>query len=81
MSTDSRKRKVTDETETKNGKKPRIESPVAVVLDEFETEAQREVEANAGLTGAEVAAGQKISLSHQVGGRFTSLDIINILLG
>ena len=53
-------------------KRARIVPPVAnpVVVDEFETEAKREVEANAGLTGAEVTVGQKISLSHQVGSRY-----------
>jgi hypothetical protein len=70
MATDGRKRKVSDDDEIKNGKRPRIASPDPVVLDEFETEAQREVEANAGLTGAEIAEGQKISLSHQVSDRY-----------
>ncbi|PVF97817.1 putative MTR4-involved in nucleocytoplasmic transport of mRNA [Serendipita vermifera] len=63
---ENRKRKVSDSAEDRNGKRPRTGSPVPIVLDEFETEAQREVAANAGLTGAEITAGQKISLSHQV---------------
>jgi hypothetical protein len=63
----SRKRKASQENEARSGKRAKIADPAPIVLDEFETEAQREVEANAGLTGAEVTAGQKISLSHQVG--------------
>lgn len=48
-------------------KRARIESPPPpVVLDEFETEAKREVDASAGLTGSQITAGQKLSLSHQV---------------
>lgn len=70
MDDHSRKRKASNEnSRAENGKRPRREITLpatSVVLDEFETEAQREVDANAGLTGAEVAAGQKISLSHQV---------------
>lgn len=64
---ETRKRKASNENGERSGKRARIIDPAPVVLDEFETEAQREVEANAGLTGAEVTAGQKISLSHQVG--------------
>ena len=63
---ETRKRKASQENGARSGKRARIE-PAPIVLDEFETEAQREVEANAGLTGADVTAGQKISLSHQVG--------------
>ncbi len=62
----TRKRKASQENEARSGKRTKIVDPTPIVLDEFETEAQREVEANAGLTGAEVTAGQKISLSHQV---------------
>lgn len=48
-------------------KRARIESPPPpVVLDEFETEAKREVDASAGLTGSQIISGQKLSLSHQV---------------
>ena len=48
-------------------KKPRIASPVPMVVDEFETEAKREIAASAGLTGGEAAvAGQSLSLVHQV---------------
>lgn len=46
-------------------KKPRIGSPQPVVLDDFETEAKREVEASAGLTGA-VVEGSRLELRHQV---------------
>jgi ATP-dependent RNA helicase DOB1 len=47
-------------------KKPRIASPKPVVVDEFETEAKREVEASAGLTGSKVEAGSRLELRHQV---------------
>lgn len=46
-------------------KKPRMSSPQPVVVDEIEIEAKREVEANAGLTGA-VEAGSRLELRHQV---------------
>ncbi|KAH8110971.1 antiviral helicase [Phellopilus nigrolimitatus] len=46
-------------------KKLRIASPAPVVVDEFETEAKREVAASAGLTGA-VEAGSRLELRHQV---------------
>lgn len=46
-------------------KKPRISSPKPVVLDDFETEAKREVAASAGLTGA-AEAGSRLELRHQV---------------
>lgn len=46
-------------------KRPRVASPVPVVVDEFETEASREVEASAGLTGG-VEAGSRLELKHQV---------------
>lgn len=41
-------------------------SASAVVVDEFETEAKREVAASAGLTGATDAAGVRLELRHQV---------------
>ncbi len=41
-------------------------SAPAVVVDEFETEAKREVAASAGLTGATDAAGLRLELRHQV---------------
>lgn len=41
-------------------------SAPAVVVDEFETEAKREVAASAGLTGATDAAGSRLELRHQV---------------
>ncbi|KAF9042917.1 rRNA-processing arch domain-containing protein [Panaeolus papilionaceus] len=40
-------------------------SPQPVVLDDFETEAKREVEASAGLTGT-VEGGSRLELKHQV---------------
>ncbi|PAV18118.1 antiviral helicase [Pyrrhoderma noxium] len=46
-------------------KKLRVASPAPVVVDEFETEAKREVAASAGLTGA-VEAGSRLELRHQV---------------
>lgn len=48
-------------------KRPRMASPKPVVVDEFETEAKREVEASAGLTGSKVEAGSRLELRHQVG--------------
>ncbi|TFK37029.1 rRNA-processing arch domain-containing protein [Crucibulum laeve] len=47
-------------------KKPRISSPKPVVLDDFETEARREVAASAGLTGGVTEAGSRLELRHQV---------------
>jgi ATP-dependent RNA helicase DOB1 len=47
-------------------KKPRMGSPNPVVLDDFETEAKREVAASAGLTGATTEAGSRLELRHQV---------------
>ncbi|KAI9438519.1 rRNA-processing arch domain-containing protein [Lactarius indigo] len=51
-------------------KRKRLEAPSAsapaVVVDEFETEAKREVAASAGLTGATDAAGLRLELRHQV---------------
>jgi ATP-dependent RNA helicase DOB1 len=51
-------------------KRKRLEVPStsapAVVVDEFETEAKREVAASAGLTGATDAAGSRLELRHQV---------------
>jgi ATP-dependent RNA helicase DOB1 len=46
-------------------KRLRISSPHPVVVDEFETEAKREVAASAGLTGG-VESGSKLELKHQV---------------
>jgi ATP-dependent RNA helicase DOB1 len=51
-------------------KRKRVEVPSAsapaLVVDEFETEAKREVAASAGLTGATDAAGLRLELRHQV---------------
>jgi ATP-dependent RNA helicase DOB1 len=46
-------------------KRPRLASPKPVVVDEFQTEAKREVAASAGLTGT-VETGQRLELRHQV---------------
>jgi ATP-dependent RNA helicase DOB1 len=46
-------------------KKLKTEPPNPVLLDDFETEAKREVAASAGLTGA-VEAGSRLELRHQV---------------
>jgi len=46
-------------------KKPRLSSPNPIVLDDFETEAKREIEASAGLTGT-AEAGTRLELRHQV---------------
>lgn len=46
-------------------KRLRTATPSPVVVDEFETEAKREVAASAGLTGA-VEAGSRLELRHQV---------------
>jgi hypothetical protein len=55
-----------DQEETEPAlKKPRLASPKPVVVDEFQTEAKREVAASAGLTGT-VEAGQRLELRHQV---------------
>ena len=46
-------------------KKQRISSPKPVVLDDFETEAKREVATSAGLTGV-AETGSRLELKHQV---------------
>lgn len=46
-------------------KKPRVGSPKPMVLDDFETEAKREVAASAGLAEA-VEANARLELRHQV---------------
>lgn len=46
-------------------KKQRLASPKPVVVDEFETEAKREVAASAGLTGG-IETGSRLELRHQV---------------
>lgn len=67
-----RKAAITSEAVASSGeiepiqKKPRTASPKPVVVDEFETEAKREVAASAGLTGG-VEAGSRLELRHQVG--------------
>ncbi|KAG6865812.1 ATP-dependent RNA helicase mtr4 [Blastosporella zonata] len=46
-------------------KKPRMSSPKPVVLDDFETEAKREIAASAGLVGS-VDTSSRLELKHQV---------------
>lgn len=61
-------------------KKIRVGSPQPVVVDEFETEAKREVAASAGLTGGGVEAGSRLELKHQVCfSRFVSASDIVVL--
>ncbi|GJJ07500.1 ATP-dependent RNA helicase mtr4 [Clathrus columnatus] len=52
-------------SENNVNKRQRISSSKAIVVDEFEREAKREVAASAGLTGT-VEAGQRLELRHQV---------------
>ena len=63
------KRKVDIDTDEENQvsapKKQRLSSPKPVVLDDFETEAKREVATSAGLTGA-AETGSRLELKHQV---------------
>jgi hypothetical protein len=47
-------------------KRPKIDVPKPIVLDDFETEAKREVAASAGLTGGTVESGSRLELRHQV---------------
>jgi len=47
-------------------KRARLRSPGPVVLDDFETEAKREVTASAGLTGTTTEVGSRLELRHQV---------------
>jgi ATP-dependent RNA helicase DOB1 len=56
---------VDDEPGPSTPKKLRVSSPKPIVLDDFETEAKREVAASAGLTGS-VDAGTRLELKHQV---------------
>jgi len=58
-------RELEDEPGPSALKKPRMASPKPIVLDDFETEAKREVAASAGLTGG-VEAGSRLELRHQV---------------
>lgn len=46
-------------------KRPRAASPAPVVVDEFQTEAKREIAASSGLTGP-VEEGSRLELRHQV---------------
>jgi len=65
-----------DEADSPVSKKPRLALPKPVVVDEFETEAKREVAASAGLTGG-VEAGSLLELRHQV---MTSRCLSSLLL-
>jgi ATP-dependent RNA helicase DOB1 len=51
-------------------------SAPAVVVDEFETEAKREVAASAGLTGATETAGSRLELRHQVRLHWPFLELL-----
>jgi hypothetical protein len=55
-----------NELEPSPTKRPRVEAPNPLVLDDFETEAKREVAASAGLTGSTVESGTRLELRHQV---------------
>ena len=57
-------------------KKPRTGSPAPIVLDDFETEAKREVAASAGLTGSTVESGSRLELRHQVRPPFYILFVV-----
>jgi len=48
----------------------------AVVVDEFETEAKREVAASAGLTGATETAGSRLELRYQVRLHWSFLELL-----
>jgi ATP-dependent RNA helicase DOB1 len=63
---------IDDEPGPSAQKKLRMTSPKPVVVDEFETEAKREVAAIAGLTGG-VEGGSRLELRHQV--RFSYVGI------
>ena len=54
-----------ENAQVSTSKKPRLSSPKPVVLDDFETEAKREVAASAGLTGV-TETGSRLELKHQV---------------
>jgi hypothetical protein len=62
-----------------SSKKPRTASPKPVVVDEFETEAKREVAASAGLTGTGVDAGSRLELRHQVCTTFIEAVISSLM--
>ena len=51
-------------------------SAPAVVVDEFETEAKREVAASAGLTGATETAGSRLELRYQVRLHWSFLELL-----
>lgn len=61
-------------------KKKRFDAPStsapAVLVDEFETEAKREVAASAGLTGATETAGSRLELRHQARLQETFLKLL-----
>jgi len=51
-------------------------SAPAVVVDEFETEAKREVAASAGLTGATETAGSRLELRYQARLHWSFLELL-----
>jgi ATP-dependent RNA helicase DOB1 len=71
--------KLEDEPGPSPHKKLRIPSPKPVVLDDFETEAKREVAASAGLTGG-VEAGSRLELRHQVQRYYTFILVFHLSL-
>ena len=62
---DLNRQEISDEPGPSVPKKPRFASPKPVVVDEFETEAKREVAASAGLTGG-IEPGSRLELRYQV---------------
>lgn len=56
---------VQNNSNSQSNKRQRVFSSEAVLVDEFEREAKREVPASAGLTGT-VEVGQRLELRHQV---------------
>ena len=69
------------ELATNTTKRARLRSPDPVVLDDFETEAKREITASAGLTGTTTEVGSRLELRHQVGFPFHVNDLSERLLG
>lgn len=82
---DTEMRDPEDEPGPSKPKRPRMASPKPIVLDDFETEAKREVVASAGLTGAAAEAGARLELRHQVSifsdGVRTFHTLMDIIIG
>ena len=60
-------------------KRSRAASPAPVVVDEFQTEAKREMAASGGLTGP-VEEGSRLELRHQVCGGYSTSPLVLMLL-